>query len=124
MIKILEINGFIVNEETPEILEELEAELEDFVQLHCWDRLEKGDRIIEVHDTCVSVGAGTPEQRFEPITTVRIIEIARVNAKTYSYKHIDGYKTSTSGKLIKGYVFNEARTGPNGFIDARRYFVI
>lgn len=125
MIKTIGINkyGFIVDEENPKAMDELEIELAYLTQLRAWDNLKKGDLIIEVHDTCVSRNAGTPEQRFVPVTTVQVIQITRLNLKTYSYAHIEGHQTSGTGKLIKGYEFEEGMTGENGFRNTYRYFL-
>ena len=117
--------AFIDCEKNPELVEALEAELFQLTQLKSWDGLKKNDLILEVHDSCVSQGAGTSEQKWVPITTVRVTQITRLNPKTYGFKLIEGYdRHSLTGKYIKGYVFNEGQQGPSGFRDNRRYFII
>ncbi len=111
-------------EEEPELEKQLYAELNDLATLWRYSGLKKGDRVIEVHETAVASGAGTPNLRWVPIITVTEYTITRVNQKTYGFAHSGGFRTCYSGKMLIGYECWHARNTGDGWRDNQKVYVI
>lgn len=116
--------AFIRCETESEMLPALEKALTKLETLNAYSDLEKGDRIIHVHETCVASGAGTPGLRWVPIVTVTETKITRVNSKTYNFEHVAGYRTSHSGKYIKDYECGREQQLPDGWRNNQRVYII
>lgn len=123
---MLDVNKFAIirDEETPEKLIKLAQYLQKLTPLNSYANLEKGDRIIRIHESCVCQGAGTPNLRWVPITTVTEDTITRVNQKTYSFVHTAGYRTAYSGKIISGCTAWRSERHTNGFRNNIKVYVL